>query len=62
MIKLISTCSFPGELNNYQRFIEIPNELVFLGTTLIIWIAPEECNVDLIQKGQYPSHVDPCLA
>jgi hypothetical protein len=28
----------------------------------IVYLAPEEINNDLIQKGSYPSHVDPCLA
>ena len=27
-----------------------------------LFLAPEEINNDLIQKGQYPSHVDPSLA
>lgn len=28
----------------------------------MVYLAPEEINHDLMQKGTYPSHVDPCLA
>ncbi|MCB1084431.1 MAG: hypothetical protein KDK61_08985, partial [Simkania sp.] len=36
--------------------IESPNQ------TTAVFLAPEEINNDLIQKGSYPSHVDPSLA
>ena len=56
-IKLISTCSLPGEQNNYEFLLEAQND-----DKAIVFLAPEEINNDLIQKGTYPSHVDPCLA
>lgn len=55
-IKIISTCSLPGEQNNYDTLIEAQNE------PTIVFLAPEEINNDLMQKGTYPSHVDPTLA
>lgn len=55
-IKIISTCSLPGEQNNYDTLLEAQNE------PTIVFLAPEEINNDLMQKGTYPSHVDPCLA
>jgi hypothetical protein len=56
-IKVISTCSLPGELNNYEAMLEAQND-----SEVVAYLAPEEINHDLIQKGTYPSHVDPCLA
>jgi hypothetical protein len=56
-IKVISTCSLPGELNNYDALLEAQND-----REVVVYLAPEEINHDLIQKGTYPSHVDPCLA
>ena len=56
-IKIISTCSLPGELNNYDTLLESQND-----ANVIVYLAPEEINNDLMQKGTYPSHVDPCLA
>lgn len=47
----------PGELNNYDLLLEKQHEIVNN-----IYLAPEEINNDLIQKGNYPSHVDPSLA
>jgi serine/threonine protein kinase len=55
-IKIISTCSLPGEQNNYDALLEAQND------SLIVFLAPEEINNDLMQKGTYPSHVDPTLA
>ena len=56
-IKIISTVSLPGELTNYDYLVEHQNE----GNTNV-FLAPEEINADLIQKGSYPSYVDPSLA
>jgi serine/threonine protein kinase len=56
-IKIISTVSIPGELDNYELLLEKQHEIVNN-----IYLAPEEINNDLIQKGNYPSHVDPSLA
>lgn len=56
-IKIISTCSLPGEQNNYDYLLESQND-----SNVIVFLAPEEINNDLMQKGTYPSHVDPCLA
>jgi serine/threonine protein kinase len=56
-IKIISTCSLPGELNSYEYLLESQND-----SNAIVYLAPEEINNDLMQKGTYPSHVDPCLA
>jgi len=44
-------------LNNYDLLLEEQNN-----QNVIVYLAPEEINNDLIQKGSYPSHVDPCLA
>jgi serine/threonine protein kinase len=55
-IKIISTCSLPGEQNNYDTLLEAQGE------PTVVYLAPEEINNDLMQKGTYPSHVDPCLA
>ena len=56
-IKIISSISLPGELNNYETLLESQkNEYID------IYLAPEEINHDLITKGVYPSHVDPSLA
>lgn len=56
-IKIISTCSLPGEQTNYDILLEAQND-----TNVVVYLAPEEINNDLIQKGTYPSHVEPCLA
>lgn len=56
-IKIISTCSLPGEQNNYDTLLETQNQ-----DNIFVFLAPEEINHDLMQKGTYPSHVDPTLA
>jgi hypothetical protein len=56
-IKIISTISLPGELNNYDTLLERQN-----ATDIPVYLAPEEINNDLIQKCTYPSHVDPAIA
>ena len=47
----------PLELNNYEWVLEKQHENVNN-----CYLAPEEINNDSIQKGTYPSHVDPSLA
>jgi hypothetical protein len=49
--------SLPGEQTNYECLLEGQND-----SKVIVFLAPEEINNDLMQKGTYPSHVDPCLA
>lgn len=56
-IKIISTASMPLERNNFELVLERQQDLVDN-----CYLAPEEINNDLIQKGSYPSHVDPSLA
>jgi len=39
-IKVISTCSIPGELTNFEKVVENINESVFLGNDWT-YLAPE---------------------
>ena len=48
----------PGEHDNYDTILEHQNANFHIN----VFLAPEEINNDLIQKGSYPSHVDPALA
>ena len=47
----------PNELTNYDWVLEKQHSNIDS-----CYLAPEEINNDLIQKGSYPSHVDPSLA
>jgi len=47
----------PLELNNYEWVLEKQHDNINN-----CYLAPEEINNDCIQKGSYPSHVDPSLA
>lgn len=53
-IKIISTCSIPGECDNFEALTEDYQAQAFL--------APEELANDSISIAQYPFNVDPCLA
>lgn len=53
LIKVISTCSFPGEDTNFDKIIENPQQKVYL--------APEELQ-HTIERSEYPKNIDPSTA
>lgn len=57
-IKIISTVSLPGQINNYDSVLEQQTNENYTN----VFLAPEEINRDSIQKGAYPENVDPSLA
>jgi len=58
----IISVSMPGEIDNFQKYIEDNKSEVFLGTFSYNILAPEEMKQEDIDKSDYSSSVDRNLA